>query len=387
MYYIFQEVDTEKFNRCKTHVACIEKYQTRRNIMRELINVPLLYISKYNKIFLNFVTLNPVSASIKITENCNSRCITCNMWKNRYSDELTTTELEDILHQLKNIHIKSIFFTGGEALIRKDIGELISMGKKQDFIVSLQTNGILLNKKAETIIDSGLDSIIISIDGIGKTSDKIRGIPGQYDETIKGIYALKNYLAKKKDRKLEIIVATTLTSSNISEIPRLIELCKELKVKWSFNLLDTNPYFFKDVDISELMITDKDSVDRTIDYLYKVRKEFPEVFDVDPLSLEFARKFLKNEKPYFHCVLGYFFIFIGSYGDVYSGCWVFGPMGNLRKKKLTEILKSDEYNDRCLKMFNLKCPRCTCGYDLSYKINNLPLSAKRMFKKYWSLIK
>jgi len=355
--------------------------------MKELINVPLLYFSKYNNMFLNFVKVNPISASIKVTENCNSRCITCNMWKNKYLDELTTTEIEDILYQLKNIHIKSIHFTGGEALIRKDIGELIGTAKKINLKVSLQTNGILLQRNAETIIENGLDSIIISIDGIGKTSDRIRGMPDQYNKAIEGIYTLKSIIAKKKDCNLEIIVSTTLTSNNISEIPQLIKLCEKLNIKWRFNLLDTNPYFFKDIDISELLITNKDLVDRTIDYLYKVRTEIPEIFEMDSVSLEFARKYLKNEKTHFNCVLGYLLIYIGSHGDVYSGCWVLSPMGNLKNEKLIEILNSEKYNHRCLEMFNLKCPICTCGYDISYKINNLPLSAKRMFKKYCNLLK
>lgn len=353
---------------------------------RRLLNVPLLYLSKYNPIFLNLVSVNPFHASIKITENCNSRCIMCNAWKNRYLDELTTTEIEDILYQSKEVGIKSILFTGGEPLLRKDIGELIEKTKKLKLKAYLQTNGLILNKKAETLIESGINRVIISIDGIGKNNDEIRGVPGGYNKAIKGIYALKNCVAKEKVCDLEIAITTTLTSINNPEIPQLIELCKKLKVKWGFNLLDTNPYFFQNVDISKLLITDKDLVDRTIDYLYRVRKETPEVFNMEPVSLEFARKYLKNENPHVPCVLGYLMVYIDSHANLYSGCWVLSPLGNLKKEKLVDILNSEKYKQRLLKMFNLKCPGCSCAYDRNCKINNLPLSAKGMIKKYRGLI-
>jgi len=150
--------------------------------------------------------------------------------------------------------------------------------------------------------------------------------------------------------------------------------------------LDPNPYFFKDVDISKLKITNKDLIDRTIDYLSKIREETPEIFDMVPISLEFARRYLRNERPLIPCVLGYLNVYIDSHANVYSGCWVLRPLGNLKEDKLTHILHSKKYKQRLLKMFNLECTGCSCGYDLNCKINNLPLSARGMIENYGRLI-
>ena len=140
------------------------------------------------------------------------------------------------------------------------------------------------------------------------------------------------------------------------------------------------------------MINDERLVDKTIDYLHKIIKEKPEVIDINPIALEFARNYLKNKNPKFDCNMGYLRIFIDSNLDIYSGCWALPPIGNLRRKRLKEILKSQEYKKRVKTMFDLNCPRCTCGHIISLMINHLPLTLIyiikniKNYKKYFRLI-
>jgi len=348
------------------------------------IDIFLLYLSRYIPSFLKLIKISPIEASVKVTENCNSRCITCDVWKSGFQTDLTIQELKNVFYQLKEIGIKIIGFTGGEPLLRKDITELIKEAKKitgaQVYIV---TNGILLKKKAKEIIDAGIDWIAISLDGIEKTDEKIRGVPGHFKMVIDGINELKKI---KKDFKIN--VGTTILKDNISEIPELIELCKELGVTWSFNLLDSNLYFFQNIDENNLKVSDQKLIDKTIDYLYKVKKENPKVFNLDNKSLEFVRDYLKFKNPKFFCVIGYLRIYIDSKLNIYSGCWALPPLGNLKQERLKNILHSPKYKKRVQDMFYLKCPKCSCGYIESCMINNLPSTIKyllpniKFFTKY-----
>ncbi len=362
------------------------------NSLKKFIEISLLYLSKYFRFFLNFIQPNPIEASIKITERCNSRCVTCNIWKNEPKNELTTKEIENIFYQLKEIGIKIIGFTGGECLLRNDIGELIEKAKKiVGAKVYIITNGILLEEKAKILFEKEVDYISVSLDGIGKTDEKIRGVPGHYDKVIKGIKILKG-LTKGGNPKIDINIGTTLLKSNLLEVPKLIELCKKLKVTWSYNLLDTSLYFFKNIDTSELLINDEDSVDKIIDYLSETNKREPSIIKLDPMSLEFAKNYLKNKKPHFYCTMGYLRIFINQNLDVYSGCWALPPIGNLRKENLKDILKSKRYRERVKMMFKLDCPWCTCGHIISLKINHLPsaiidvIKNIRKYKKYFKFM-
>jgi len=125
-----------------------------------------------------------------------------------------------------------------------------------------------------------------------------------------------------------------------------------------------------------LRIFDEDLVDKTIEYLYKIRKESSGIFNLDAQSIEFARDYLKNKNPHVFCVIGYLRIYIDSKLNLYSGCWALPPLGNLEKEKLKDILGSKRYKERIQKMFYLKCPRCTCGYIENCMINNLPSTIK-----------
>jgi MoaA/NifB/PqqE/SkfB family radical SAM enzyme len=349
-----------------------------RFLLKKFINLIFLYLATKSRSFLNFVEPSPIEASIKVTERCNSRCITCNVWKSNPKNELTAEEIENIFYQLKEIGIKIVGFTGGEPLLRNDIGELIRKAKAIiGAKVYIITNGLLLEKRAKTLVEQGIDYVSVSIDGLEKTDEAVRGIPGCYNKAIKGIQALRNL-----DNNVKIHVGTTLVKPNLTDIPQLIEICKKLKVTWAFNLLDTKPYFFQGIDTSKLLINDERLVDEIINYLYKINKERPEMamLGMNSTSLEFARNYLKNKKPHFYCMIGYLRVYIDSNSNIYSGCWALPPLSNLRERNLKEIIRSQEYKKRVKTMFSLNCPRCTCGYIISGLINHLPSTTIHFLK-------
>ena len=103
----------------------------------------LLYLGK--SFLLKHVRLKPIWANVRVTENCNSRCITCYAWKNNSQNELTTEEMKDALHQLRDVGVRNLIFVGGEPLLRPDIGELIKEASLVGFEnIIVVTNGLLL---------------------------------------------------------------------------------------------------------------------------------------------------------------------------------------------------------------------------------------------------
>ena len=346
------------------------------------VKIPLFYLGKHNRNFLKIISPSPIDISLKVTEKCNSGCITCNVWREQFSKpELTIEELGEIFYQLKEIKIKTIGLYGGEPLLRKDIGEVAKKAKKivKGSRVLAITNGLLLKGKAQELLDGGVDFVCISLDGIGEVNDKIRGVPGDYQKVIEGIKELKRIDKKKK---VKINIGTTLLSLNIYQVPQLINLARELDISWSFNLFDTSPYHFKNIDNpSYLKKIDENLINETIEYIYWARKKYPRTLvGIDPVGLKFAEEYLKGKKPFFHCVLGYLRIYIDSYMNVYSGCWAMPPVGNLRNDRLKNILNSSQYKERLMKMYELQCPYCTCGFLINCLINNPLSGAQFLFK-------
>lgn len=311
---------------------------------------------------LRFVSVKPRYLILRVTENCNSRCITCNAWKNRYDDELTTEEMRDILRQCRDCGIDGVRLTGGEPLVRTDIADIVrecdSLGFRDIYI---GTNGLLLEEKAEELIENGVTHFGVSIDGIGKTNDVIRGVSDAYKRSVEGINLVKA-IKKEKGLKLPAVsVFTTILKQNIDQIPEIIKACKKLGVRWGFNLLDANIHLFEGIDAPNLVVQDEKKIDGIMDYLKKLRRRLPKVIYACEHVIEFARDYLKNNQRAHQvpCILGYYKLLVRSHGEIYPGCPILGSIGNFRKDKLADVLKSKEYREYAERMYMRKCPGCS----------------------------
>lgn len=349
--------------------------------------IAALYASKFYSGLHNLAVPQPFSADIEVTTKCNSQCITCNFWKGlgkkRYAVEhVDANEIEHIYKELRDIGIRLVGLVGAEPLLRNDIGEIVKKAKEiVGGKVYLTTNGLLLERKAEDLLKSGIDHISVSIDGIGSIDDEIRGVRGHYERATDGIRMVKKLIETKTLDPCECNIGTTIIRQNITEIPQLIDLADQLGTTWSFNLLDIERYNFKGIDVAPLLIKDTEIIDRTIDYMSKVTQERPYVFALDPTSLDYARHYLKDRTVYQHCFLGYFRLFIDCALNVYPGCWILQPVGNLKDTSLRTIIKSSLYKERVNEMYEVKCPGCTCGYLYNCMIEELPTSIKYLIAR------
>lgn len=356
-------------------------------VFSKAFETAMLYGSKYYGGLIKLAVPRPFSADIHVSTKCNSRCITCNYWrqearKNYAEHDLTIEQIEDILTQFKEIDIRVVGLGGAEPLIRKDIGQIIKTAKEiVGGKVYLTTNGLLLEKKAQILVENGIDHVSVSIDGIGETNDKIRGIPGDFERAVRGIKTLKKLIDEKDNCACVCNIGTTMMQSNIDEIPQLLALAKQLGTHWNFNLLDSNISFASSVDLSELFVSDRDAIDRIFTYLHQTTKKASEAFILDPASLKYSKKYLKDKTPYQHCYLGYYRIYVDSFLNVYPGCVLLPPVGNLQSEHLKNIIESKLYAERTRQMVGMECPGCTCGYLHNCMIEELPSTLKYFFNK------
>lgn len=321
---------------------------------------------------LRFVSINPRTVEFRVTENCNSRCITCNAWKNKSVDELSTEEIKDILHQLRDFGVNHLILLGGEPLLRPDIGTIIKEASLLKFrTILLVTNGLLLEEKAEELLENGITHVTVSVDGIGETHDTLRGIKGSFEKAIRGIETVRKL---KDDMNLEVavtLITLLLMKQNVDEIPQLIKLSRDLRVYWDFNLLDCSLDIFRDIPFSKILVDDKQKIDNVIGYLKTVRDKSPDWMSpvICTHIIEYARRYLKGENlDNYHCVHGYEILHIGSHGEVYP-CWIMEPIGSLRKAKLRGIVGTSKHRELAERMYMRQCPGCTnlCIYNIIIK--------------------
>ncbi len=175
-----------------------------------------------------FVMGAPLSVVWNVTDNCNLKCSHCFVdakFNKKSNSELTTLQAKKVIRMLAANDVVTVNFCGGEPLMREDIYELMSYANDNYLYPSLSTNATLMNKSAcQKIYDSGVRTITISLDSISaKNHDRLRKVEGAYDLAINGI---KNAVEFGKFK--DIIISTTMTDYNYTEISQIYELIKGL---------------------------------------------------------------------------------------------------------------------------------------------------------------
>ena len=117
---------------------------------------------------------------IALNEQCNLRCMYCMPEEGidfRSEDKLLSNqEILRLIELTAQMGVSKIRFTGGEPLLRKDLSELIQFANNYKHIdsVHLTTNGLLLEKRIDELIKSGLLGVNISLDTLN--SEKFKKI-------------------------------------------------------------------------------------------------------------------------------------------------------------------------------------------------------------------
>ena len=97
--------------------------------------------------------------------------------------------------------------------------EILAFSRSLPLHTSLITNGTLLESKINDIAPYINGVVYVSLDGLEKTHDAIRGVDGSFRKAIRGINAAKE--------KVAVTINTTVMAENIDEIESLVELAKD----------------------------------------------------------------------------------------------------------------------------------------------------------------
>lgn len=300
-----------------------------------------------------------VRANLRLTENCQARCVTCDYWKKRWEDGISTDTAVGIIDRLAEMGVPHINFSGGEPLLREDMFEILRRAESERFrIISVVSNGLLLKKLHRQINDSPITRVTISIDALGERNDTIRGVKGYFDKTLEGAQMLSGK---------EIRLCATLTGPGADDLEGLMDICRRNGWRFLFNLLDNRSWNFQNADMASVWPGPRE-VEKIIGTL-KERAGRP------PYELDYMRDYYlrggpadgPDEPP---CVRGFKIIYIHSNGDVSSGCLGLPPIGNVFEADIAEIVEADSYRERRLQMLKRECPGCTCGVEVNLRVEN-----------------
>lgn len=283
----------------------------------------------------------PRSAIIAVTLNCNSRCIMCNIWQNRIKNELDPSYYLKLPSTLTDINI-----TGGEPFLRKDIVEIVRNMKKAapKARLILNTNGFMPHK-----IKTDMKKIIaidpkfafrVSIDGIGKAHDDIRGIPGGYKKCIETLTIVKKLGVK------DIGISFTLIKQNVEELPKVQQFCKQRGYEFSLTVATNSSIYFgndkqtyRPKNDSRLSLT-LTSVANTHLQSFSPKEIIRGWFVKQLLA------YIQTGKRALPCGAGNGFFYMDSRGNIYTCHMKTWLMGNITKQPFEKIMANQHFAPR-----------------------------------------
>ena len=135
---------------------------------------------------------------MSITDVCNFKCGYClpngyQVDKNDNRKFLHLDEIKRLAIVFSKLGVSKIRITGGEPTVRKDFFEIIKILKQVGIKkVSITTNGYHLDKKAQMLVNSGLNGINISIDSLDRNTFKTITSHDRLPEILRGIQNLQD---------------------------------------------------------------------------------------------------------------------------------------------------------------------------------------------------
>ena len=198
----------------------------------------------------------PTFLQLRVTNLCNLRCKMCGQWgdtgvfREQKGDGATDGELErarireliglrrqlaldDYERLLDEVapHKPIVSLFGGEPFLYPDILPLVRAIKKRGLVATVITNGWHLERHARELVEAGMDSIAVSIDGPPEVHDRIRGRESSFERAAAGIRAVAHW-RQKLGRGLPVQMAILpVTELNASDVPAALDALRELPLE------------------------------------------------------------------------------------------------------------------------------------------------------------
>jgi radical SAM protein with 4Fe4S-binding SPASM domain len=190
------------------------------------------YISRFLRSSIHFG--NPFSLSIEPTTACNLGCPECPSGLKQFTRPTGKLDLDlhkEMLSQVK----KSVFYINyyfqGEPFLHPQFLDLIRDAKKAKIYTATSTNAHFISKeKADEIVKSGLDRLIISIDGMTQATYEQYRVHGQLQKVIEASRFLVESKKQLQSSTPHLIFQFLAVKPNEHEIPAVFSLAKELEI-------------------------------------------------------------------------------------------------------------------------------------------------------------
>lgn len=269
--------------------------------------------------------------SIISTYRCNAKCNMCNIWRfpTRPAEEIGV-EVYEKLPQMDALNL-----TGGEAFLRSDLDEIVTVLKTKARRIVISSNGWFVNRTVRLFEKHGNSiGIRISIEGLAHTNDGIRGMPKGFDNALRILTTLHSMGIT------DIGFGLTIQDANANDVKELYQLAKMMDVEFATAALHNSFYFHKQDNRFDSTQEAIEALKRLAEDLLESKRPkdwFRAYFNYGLIN------YLQGRERLLPCRMAHDAFFLEPNGDVLPCNGMDHPMpfGNLREQEWDDIWYSE----------------------------------------------
>ncbi|MCW4001079.1 MAG: radical SAM protein [Candidatus Bathyarchaeota archaeon] len=316
----------------------------------------------------------PHHAQWLVTRKCNYRCVGCNVWKEQDPNELSTEEIKKGLDILKNAGIIELVISGGDPLLRPDIGEILDYASER-FVTTVYDNGSMAAKKIDLL--RKVDFVALSIDSLDEAkNDYIKAVPGAWKNAMAAVELLQK-------EKLPVSVTPTISQKNLYEIVDITNYFTGRGVPvwyclYSYDTSEDSKQLFRIGKANdEFVITDKKAMVNLCNQLIEMKKTNKNILMTTKL-LETLRSLFDEEQRTWKCQALSSFLVVDHLGRV-APCHSRNYLGSVFD--LPQKMKSEEF--KALRKDLHDCTQCNYLCYVFYSLYGSPRGHIALAREQW----
>lgn len=299
---------------------------------------------------------SPLVINLNANDICNSKCVMCNIWQQNKQHEITPDELRKLLKNRLYTDVQHVGITGGEPTLRDDLIHLYEACI--DSLPNLKGLSIITNAIQDKQVIERTDSIIqlcqqnnisfsimVSLDGVGDTHDKVRGRKGNFESAIRVI----NYL--KSEYNIPVSIGCTISKENVWEVDEMLDFIKLNEINGRFRVAEFINRLYNDKNTDVIRNFTPEEAYHLALFFYKLEYTYEKNYAVKN-TYKSIRNILLGGTRLIHCPYQNQGVVVNSKGEL-SYCAPKSPIiGNgiesdsehlfkKNKKLLNSIIKND----------------------------------------------
>lgn len=307
----------------------------------------------------SFAFNKPHHVQWMLTNRCNYRCKSCDVWRDQKKiDELPTDKVKAGLDVLRRMGVMEIVLSGGNPLLRGDIGEIIDYASHY-FVTTIYDNGSQAVKNIDTL--RNIDFVAISLDTLNeKKYDYLKGVKGAWKSAMSAVQTLH-------DQGITVGVSPTISQLNMYEILDFTEYftSRGIPVLYCLYQHDTlaQPLFHIGEKDEELEIVDRRAFGEICDELIQKKNKNQGIL-ITKKMLRALKGLYSNGNRTWECQALQSFFMIDPLGRV-AGCHLQEPVSTIFN--LPKIWNSTKFDN--LRREYRKCSKCSYMCYMFYSLH------------------